>query len=82
MSLFCVFVVKVVSSLNTLRITTVSHKSNGRLISVYYASKKRNRLIVLFRDTQIISARAEISARVHSPPQHGRTGRGAAESII
>jgi hypothetical protein len=63
MSLFCVFVVKVDSSLNTLRITTVSHKSNGRLISVYYASKKRNRLIVLFRDTQIISA------RVHSPPQ-------------
>ena len=28
------------------------------------ASKKRNRLIVLFRDTQIISARVNISARV------------------
>jgi hypothetical protein len=34
--------------------------TNQRLI----ASKKRNRLIVLFRDTQIISARADISARV------------------
>ena len=40
--------------------TQIKLSTNQRLI----ASKKRNRLIVLFRDTQIISARAEISARV------------------
>ena len=37
-----------------------AHTTNQRLI----ASKKRNRLIVLFRDTQIISTRANISARI------------------
>ena len=49
MALFCMFV----SSLNTLH-------TNQRL----NASKKRNRLTVLFRDIQIISARADISAWV------------------
>jgi hypothetical protein len=41
-------------------LTQVKWWTNQRL----NASKKRNTLIVLFRDTQIISARADISARV------------------
>jgi hypothetical protein len=42
-------------------LTQVKWWTNQRLIA---SKKRRNTLIVLFRDTQIISARADISARV------------------